>query len=258
MSTSAKILEDNTKFIDARTAGKLVGYSSDYVTRLAREGKIHAVQTGRQWLVDPESLKFFTLTVQAQKRERAKQIREERRAELVAANFVEPISADVTEETVLKNPLQQIALAQTVAIAACLFITFHLVWFSLESRLNFSSLALGANVITEQLKASIFQPLKNYSTEVASVVFSQETEVQNEPPLESSQSDSTTRTFEGIVIIEDSPQAPTEIDSIRESFSDEVSVEFDGVDSGVLKPVFKNQSNESYRFLLTPVKNQGE
>jgi len=45
----------------ARDAAALVSYSPDYVSRLAREGKILAEQRGRDWYVDIDSLKLFVL-----------------------------------------------------------------------------------------------------------------------------------------------------------------------------------------------------
>jgi hypothetical protein len=54
-----KIVLDKTTLLPIKTATALVPYSRDYVARLAREGKVVAVQTDRQWFVDGESLKKF-------------------------------------------------------------------------------------------------------------------------------------------------------------------------------------------------------
>ncbi len=54
-----EIVLDKTKLLPIKTAAELVPYSRDYVARLAREGKVVAVQTDRQWFVDGESLKKF-------------------------------------------------------------------------------------------------------------------------------------------------------------------------------------------------------
>ncbi|MEZ4200767.1 MAG: hypothetical protein R3B69_04305 [Candidatus Paceibacterota bacterium] len=53
-------------FIPAREGALLVGYSPDYVARLAREGKVVAKRVGRAWHVDHDSLKLFTLEVEAE------------------------------------------------------------------------------------------------------------------------------------------------------------------------------------------------
>jgi excisionase family DNA binding protein len=49
----------NKKLYAVREASRQVSYSRDYVTRLAREGKILASQIGRQWYVDLDSLKNY-------------------------------------------------------------------------------------------------------------------------------------------------------------------------------------------------------
>jgi len=46
----------NTEFVPARDAGRIFGYTRDYVARLARQKKIKGRQIGCQWFVDPESL----------------------------------------------------------------------------------------------------------------------------------------------------------------------------------------------------------
>lgn len=48
-----------TNLISAKAASNLVPYSRDYIARIAREGKIQAVQIDRQWFVEETSLKNF-------------------------------------------------------------------------------------------------------------------------------------------------------------------------------------------------------
>lgn len=49
----------NKKLSSIREASKQVSYSRDYITRLAREGKVTASQIGRQWYVEIKSLKNY-------------------------------------------------------------------------------------------------------------------------------------------------------------------------------------------------------
>ena len=46
-------------FVSTKEAGKLSGYTSDYLARLARSGKISARRVGHTWFVEEESLKHF-------------------------------------------------------------------------------------------------------------------------------------------------------------------------------------------------------
>ena len=49
-------------------------------------------------------------------------------------------------------------------------------------------------------------------------------------------------------------RSSTTVEEIRASFSDETEVTFDGPDTGMIRPVFRDRdSDESYRFLLVPV-----
>ena len=47
------------KLISTKNAAELSGYSSDYLSRLARSGKIHGKRIGRSWFVDKDSLMNF-------------------------------------------------------------------------------------------------------------------------------------------------------------------------------------------------------
>lgn len=46
-------------FITTKYAGELSGYTSDYLARLARSGKIVGKRIGHSWLIDKESLARF-------------------------------------------------------------------------------------------------------------------------------------------------------------------------------------------------------
>ncbi|MBL1434553.1 DUF5011 domain-containing protein [Candidatus Wolfebacteria bacterium] len=63
---------DNKKFISTKEASLLIGRTSDYVSRLARQGRIPAIRIGRTWAVEKDALlAFFDL------REASKEIKKE-------------------------------------------------------------------------------------------------------------------------------------------------------------------------------------
>ncbi|MEZ4195126.1 MAG: helix-turn-helix domain-containing protein [Candidatus Paceibacterota bacterium] len=82
MSTSIEI--DGVNLIPVKEATSLVSYSKDYISRLAREGKIVASQVGRQWFVDAVSLKNFADSASLQEEARKGELRAERKRELQA------------------------------------------------------------------------------------------------------------------------------------------------------------------------------
>ena len=49
----------NENLITTKDAGELSGYTSDYLSRLIRSGKISGKKIGHSWLVDKESLTRF-------------------------------------------------------------------------------------------------------------------------------------------------------------------------------------------------------
>src|SRR3990167_730160 len=78
---SVRIKEIEIEYITAGDAGRVVGYTSDYVARLAREKKVRGRRIGRQWLVDPQSLALFVADAEKQKPLRGDAVRQERKKE---------------------------------------------------------------------------------------------------------------------------------------------------------------------------------
>ncbi len=78
---SVHLKETNTAYIPASDAGRIFGYTSDYVARLAREKRVVGKRIGRQWFVDPQSLSSFVSGVSKQKILRSEAIRRERKEE---------------------------------------------------------------------------------------------------------------------------------------------------------------------------------
>jgi hypothetical protein len=72
---------DGKKLLPIREAVLQIKYSRDYVTRLAREGKIVATTVGRQWYVDLDSLRMYNEQAKAEQEIRKKQLSEERKRE---------------------------------------------------------------------------------------------------------------------------------------------------------------------------------
>jgi len=71
----------NKKLTSIREASSEVSYSRDYVTRLAREGKIIASQIGRQWYVDVQSLKNYAEVSRIEAEIRKRHLSEKRKQE---------------------------------------------------------------------------------------------------------------------------------------------------------------------------------
>ncbi|MDC1205225.1 helix-turn-helix domain-containing protein [Candidatus Pacebacteria bacterium] len=240
-------------YLKTTEASRLVGYSPDYVTKLAREQKINARQVGRYWYIEPDSLKLFSLTAEAEKRKRKGQLREER----IKERAVVFLNAD---ESTLLSQIKKTkfhALAQTGVIAVCLFIVCNLVWSSLESRINVPFLFSGLTQIGSELSEVMLEPIPNFLSQVASYAFikvpiDEPRAVVFDPTLydkvSSEESD-----FQGVVVFEENAEKTrVAIDEIKEAFSDEVNIEFKNHESVLITPVFREHDGDTHRFLLIP------
>lgn len=72
---------DGKSLSPIKEAASITAYSRDYITRLAREGKIVASYVGRQWFVDIDSLKGYAESVSLEQEIRKRQLSEERKRE---------------------------------------------------------------------------------------------------------------------------------------------------------------------------------
>lgn len=91
MSTSIEI--DGVNLIPVKDATDLVSYSKDYISRLAREGKVVASQVGRQWFVDAVSLKNFAESASLEEEARKVELSAERKRELQAKEKVDNLES---------------------------------------------------------------------------------------------------------------------------------------------------------------------
>ncbi|MCC7500687.1 helix-turn-helix domain-containing protein, partial [Candidatus Nomurabacteria bacterium] len=84
-SDNKSYIATNEVILSAKEAANLLQCTPDYITKLAREGKLDGTQNGKGWQVTHSSLKRYEATRDNQKAERAKDLAEERRRELVAS-----------------------------------------------------------------------------------------------------------------------------------------------------------------------------
>lgn len=221
---------NTTTMIPTREAAKLVGYTADYVAKLARDGVVEATRQGRSWFVNPESLKLFTLQAEAEKRERQKQLREFRKEE--RANARVKAQGEVLVAKVDSGV--SVAVAQVVALFLCGVLLASISFVSYQEELDLEAFSFGAFSVSESL-LSIFGWGKETPTQPAAIP-----------------TPTPTAETPGIVVL-DGEASAAEVAAVRDSFSDEVVIEFEGEDTGIIQPVFKSGKEEGYRFLLVPV-----
>ncbi|MCA9365888.1 hypothetical protein KC723_03250, partial [Candidatus Kaiserbacteria bacterium] len=99
-----EITTDEKNLIAVKEAAQAVGYSRDYITRLAREQKIIAAQISRQWFVNLGSLQSFVELVEIEKMARKNQLRAERQIERSLFEEQQKFLSDVQSQVVRFSP----------------------------------------------------------------------------------------------------------------------------------------------------------
>lgn len=85
-----EVLEiDKKNMYSIKAAATATGYSRDYITKLARDGKIVATQVGKQWYLDLESLVQYANIADLEQKVRNKHLSEERHRERLVKEKIE-------------------------------------------------------------------------------------------------------------------------------------------------------------------------
>jgi len=133
------------KFIPTKVAGELSGYTSDYLARLARSGKVIGKRVGHSWFIDKHSLELFLSQQEDRKNEYVRALAREREAEYrthssfshrVVKTFSKPLPKPSAH--FLKSSYFEQALASLVAllIVTCGAYAAHAIdvpWFAEEA-----------------------------------------------------------------------------------------------------------------------------
>lgn len=220
----------NRSFMPAKDAAKLVDYSSDYVSRLAREGKVVAEQRNRQWYVSVDSLKLFVLQQKEEQRERQRLLREERLREYAATQQQSALA--VAQDRSKTHALS--AALVTGVVATCMFLLASLGWVVVREQVQVAQLYAGAETTLTQLRAAF--------PDIAALRQSNSHAV---PTI----SGSDVRIVDGALVV-------SEGTSIGDAFSDPVDVRITESEQAIIVPAFAStsQSGVEYRLDVTPIK----
>ena len=236
------------------------GYTSDYIGKLAREEKILGTQVGRQWFVEPESLKIFLQKSEVEKELRKQELRLQRKNE--HASFQKKV---IVEKNI---PSSLTALALVCAIVACGIFVGSLSWITVSEGVGVVEVATG------------FSELQTLIGQGVSPVHAIDQLQRN-----AQQFLATTKKADGVPSIvsetvsigdvaqpethEVFTQLPSEVSilnvgathtatatkgySIGEQFSDEVQLRTTASGTQMIAPVFRKNASSSMLFMLVPV-----
>lgn len=239
--------------VPIKEAAVAVSYSRDYVSRLAREGKIVASQIGRQWFVDLDSLVVFSKSAELQEQARKQELRVERKSELKTKEALDVLES-FTAEKVRGQHLDAIGVS---FVTLCLG---FVVGISLYAGSQFSTSPVFAFVsewtnLSESLVPETINYPASVSESLATVTESKETLLLTsvvERPVFITEVD--TRRLganeAGVVVF-----APGEVNSAKDVealFSDDVTVTFKEDNSGVIKYEQTSGQVVEYPFVSVP------
>ena len=213
---SAQSTEKSAELLPVKIASELVPYSRDYITRLARDGRVTAVQIDRQWFINRTSLLNFHIHSEIEDSVRS------RRLSLVRKNEIEARAARNTRLEILTKKLsgpRHQTLVQTVLILVC---------------------GIGTGVLMLSVLRAVDQ---NPNSVVASALQSDwptsplARVAQSPDPswLEKTSVSESTEKMPiggGIVLV---PASATNTDVAADFFSDDVTVEMTGPTTGVIR-----------------------
>lgn len=239
--------------VPIKEAAVAVSYSRDYVSRLAREGKIVASQIGRQWFVDLDSLVTFSKSAELQDEARREVLRVERKSELKTKEAL-----DVLESFTFEKVRSQHFDAVGVSFAAlCLG---FVVGISLYASSQFSNSPVFA-LVSEwtNLANSLVPETTNYpasvSESLATVTEPKETLLLTsvvERPIFITEAD--TRSLEasaaGVLVF--APGELASVEAVGSLFSDDVTVTFTENNSGVIQYEQSTGEVVAYPFVSVP------
>ena len=242
MSRSVTI--NGREYLSAGDVGKHFGYTRDYLLMLSREGKIDGKKIGHRWYVNMSSAESFFRAAHAERLERREALREERKEELRKSSV-----------SVLHTGHKKSYVAEYIGVAV--------LGVSLIVLTGFISLPSVQHASLANAHASLFEKV----TFVLEAFFGREVSPHEDVLTDAgshsveSETGSTSSggeriVYTSLVVGPDEVMTTSTVESIRSSFSDDVSVSIDPhhPDTGIIVPHFKNRDGEAYRFLMVPVR----
>lgn len=226
------------EYVPTNVLASQCGYSSDYISRLAREEKVLGTQIGRQWFVEPESLKTCLSQINFQKQIRQEELRRKRKIE---HEFHQRKVASKTHEATEIG-----ATAQALIVVLCGGLLGGLGWVSAHEDLGLSELSVGVQENFALIESAIIP-------DVALLLGSRQDQVAS--------------SAEGIEVLQQPlvytvlPQfperapihaVPFDESEVEAQFSDEVVVTVAEDGSYVIQPVFRGGEG-SPAFLVVPL-----
>jgi len=243
------LVVNGKEYLTSAEIAQSFGYTPDYVSRLAREGKIVATNVNRKWFINAESVEEFVRSVDVGKEIRSDELKKQRKVERLMH------SEEMKKERVGIKVVSHIALAQSFAVLLCGAFVGLLGWSATSANMTLADIAVGFEKSYTQIVDAVIpdqNPLALLSS-WASVASVQESVVQSEDEAEPSSVvniDHESQTVDEEVVTQKQYEAV--------NFSDAVNVRFADDGTGTVRPIITNEKDgKEYQMLLAPITSGG-
>lgn len=246
MSTNFEI--NGVTLVSIKEAAKIVSYSRDYLTKLARDQKIIATQIGRQWFIDMTSLQAFVDDVALEQIVRKEHLRKERKQERQVKEELQLLDSKIK----VKESGFRFHSFAVASMVLCLGLFTGTVIYTTADIVNnlanndIKNSSLVAQVPADEASMSIALPQDStlFSSVIEYPLFTNEEEVR-----------SMDTEYEGVFLLSREGDVET-TEQVANLFSDQVVVEFLDENTGLVK--YKNDKGEVSEFPFVSVPNNSK
>jgi hypothetical protein len=254
------------EYLQSNTLAATFGYTPDYIGKLAREEKILGTLVGRQWFIEPESLKIFLQKSEIEKELRKAELRRQRRTEHATHQ-------KKTESTVVPVTISTLATLQAVAVVLCGLFLGGLSWIAVDEQITIAQVSEGTQNLRGTL-ISVMSPVDAlHALQEDPYAFLATTRGTASLPQPIFAEDTLDEIFTTLPVEDVDHRFHTATSSdnkdnvgdfslhtpnINSNFSDEVTVVVDEEGNEFIEPIFRSQSSSSMLFRLVPLSENNQ
>ena len=241
-------------FVPLKEAAALTGYTTDHISYLCRNALVECRMVHEKWFVAQESILNYKAESEQKQKERADALKQE--AVLAQQQALEAHLNEPVVETVAGHTRSGFAYsrAQKIIFATVIAVVVMTVSLAIPSVRQFGAVAISnSRASVAEVFLAIENSFRGAYHNLSFVSKNADSQAQSGPDFFGN------GTRAGIAVVRSTNNAAKDEqlkEYIKSSFSDETRVVPDdtGV-SGVIKPVFKKQSEQDYLYVMVPVKN---
>lgn len=231
---SEQVVVGDITYLSSSLVASKFGYSLDYVSRLAREGRVEATRVGKKWFVEPSSVGRFIEESKLKKAKVSAELSATRKRELKNGESSNAVFFERSELRPRKNIALALAGSSMVMVAGLFAGVLYNPHITIFSEWNSSTIQLGAPQVVVSTDEKLVEQAKNIN-------YFDSRFVSNSPTA-------------GMVVFSGTTTADTE-KKVKRSFSDEVKIQFMSSSTGRVTPLFRGGKSEGeYNFVVVPLK----